>query len=368
MNNWDNLLFPDSTRLDPEGVDEFIRNAMRWHFSEDTGSPFWLREAKNLDFDPLVDVKEWSDLRLFPNVVGKLRDASARDLIPRGYGENPDFDGVFESGGTTGAPKRVVVMKDWAACCDAIANQALDDAGVPRGVDMLAMLPTGPHHFGHSMRRQMLQRGGLFHSIDLDPRWVKKRAAFGGPEDVTAYVEHLIEQARYILRTQDIGVLAVTPPVLVRMVEDDELVDIIGGKVEAILWGGAHMDADTQRLLAGDVFPNQVLYGVFGSAMILGTCRQRPWLLPDQEAIFDARPPFITMEVVDPKTRQPVDFGERGQLIMHHVSKNALLPNNLERDTAIRVRPPAGYAVGDSVTAVAPVKSFENEAVVEGVY
>jgi phenylacetate-coenzyme A ligase PaaK-like adenylate-forming protein len=368
MNTWDDLLFPDTTGLNPEGVDEFIRNAMRWHFGEDTGSPFWLREAKNLDFDPLVDVKGWSDLRLFPNVIGKLRDVSARDLIPRGYGENPDFDGVFESGGTTGAPKRVVVMQDWSAWCDAFTNLALDEAGIPRGVDMLAMLPTGPHHFGRSMRRQMLQRGGLFHGIDMDPRWVKKCAAFGWTDNVTAYVEHLIEQARYLLQTQDIGVLAVTPPLLVRMVEDDELVELIADKVTAILWGGAHMDADTHRLLATDVFPNQVFYGVYGSAMILGTCRQRPGLQADQDVIFDTRPPFITMEVVDPETMRPVDFGQRGQVLMHHVSKNALLPNNLERDTAIRVRPPAGSPVGDSVTAVAPVKSFEDETVIEGVY
>jgi phenylacetate-coenzyme A ligase PaaK-like adenylate-forming protein len=368
MISWDELLFPNTKGLDAEGVDEFIRAAMRWHFGEDTGSPFWLREAKHLDFDPLVDVKGWSDLRLFPNVVGKLRDVTVRDLIPRGYGENPDFDGVFESGGTTGAPKRIVTMMDWAASCDTFANQALDEAGVPRGVDMLALLPTGPHHFGHSMRRQMLQRGGLFHSIDLDPRWVKKNAAAGRLEEVTAYVAHLIEQARHILKTQDIGVLAITPPVLVRMAEDDELVEIIAEKVKAIVWGGAHMDADTQRLLATEVFPGQVFYGVYGSAMIVGTCRQRAGLLPDEEVIFDTRPPFITMAVVDPKTLQPVNVGQRGQVIMHHVSKNALLPNNLERDTAIRVPPPAGSPVGDSVSALAPVKSFEDEAVIEGVY
>jgi phenylacetate-coenzyme A ligase PaaK-like adenylate-forming protein len=368
MSNWDELLFPDTTSLNGEGVDEFIRNAMRWHFSEDTGSPFWLREAKNLDFDPLVDVKGWADLRLFPNVIGKLRDVTARDLIPRGYGQNPDFDGVFESGGTTGAPKRVVMMKDWSASCDAFAHQAFDEAGVPRGVDMLAMLPTGPHHFGHSVRRQMRDRGGLFHSIDLDPRWVKKRVAAGRADEVKAYIEHMIDQARHILRSQDIGVLAITPPVLVRMVEDDELVELIAEKVKAILWGGAHMDADTQQLLATEVFPNQVFYSVFGSAMILGTCRQRPVSSSDQELVFDTRPPFITFEVIDPNTLEPVDFGERGQVLMHHVSKNALLPNNLERDTAIRVRPPHDSPVGDSVTAVAPVKSFDDEAVIEGVY
>ncbi len=30
-----------------------------------------------------------------------------------GYGPNPDIVGVYESGGSTGAPKRVVFLRDW---------------------------------------------------------------------------------------------------------------------------------------------------------------------------------------------------------------------------------------------------------------
>jgi hypothetical protein len=52
---------------------------------------------------------------------------------------------------------------------------------------------------------------------------------------------------------------------------------------------------------------------------------------------------------------------------MNHVSRSFLLPNNLERDTAIRTRPPAGQ-VGDSVADVAPVERFGDETVIEGVY
>jgi hypothetical protein len=52
---------------------------------------------------------------------------------------------------------------------------------------------------------------------------------------------------------------------------------------------------------------------------------------------------------------------------MHHVSKSFLLPNNLERDVAIRVRPPEGQ-VGDSVADVTPVARFGGEPVIEGVY
>jgi hypothetical protein len=43
------------------------------------------------------------------------------------------------------------------------------------------------------------------------------------------------------------------------------------------------------------------------------------------------------------------------------------LPNNLKRDSAIRVRGPEGR-VGDSVSEVKPVETFDNRAVIEGVY
>ena len=71
--------------------------------------------------------------------------------------------------------------------------------------------------------------------------------------------------------------------------------------------------------------------------------------------------------VIDPDTDHQVPYGERGQVVMNHVSKGMFIPNNLERDTAIRQRGPDGQ-VGDSVSEVAPVATFEGEDVIEGVY
>ncbi|MDT7538348.1 MAG: hypothetical protein QOI82_1933, partial [Actinomycetota bacterium] len=62
-----------------------------------------------------------------------------------------------------------------------------------------------------------------------------------------------------------------------------------------------------------------------------------------------------------------VPYGQRGQVVMNHVSKSFLLPNNLERDMATRMRPLDGQ-VGDSVADVTPVQQFDNEDVIEGVY
>ncbi len=71
--------------------------------------------------------------------------------------------------------------------------------------------------------------------------------------------------------------------------------------------------------------------------------------------------------VIDPDTRERVPYGERGQVVMNHVSKGMLIPNNVERDTAIRA-PGRGGQVGDSVSEVAPVAIFDGQPIIEGVY
>ena len=108
--DWAALALP---RLAPiEDPDTYLQTALRWHFGPDTGSPYWLERAKSLDFDPLTEVKSFADLTLFPNIVDELRDVPVEDLVPAGYGANPPST-IWESGGTTGAPKRVVAPWDW---------------------------------------------------------------------------------------------------------------------------------------------------------------------------------------------------------------------------------------------------------------
>lgn len=220
---------------------------------------------------------------------------------------------------------------------------------------------------GEVARLHATTRGGLAFMIDMDPRWVKKLIAAGKSEEARAYVEHLVEQASFLLHSQDIGVLMTTPPLLERIAQHDDLVELINQKVKGILWAGAHMDTDTRHLFRTEVFPSVKLMGAYGSTMILGGIPERVGLTDDDPRIYDSPSPFITFTVIDPATGRRVGYGERGQVVMNHISKNMLLPNNLERDLATRIEPPAGQ-VGDSVADVAPVAQFGNEAVIEGVY
>lgn len=358
------LELPFDVRPDP---DEFLRAAMRWHFSPETGSPFWLAQARTLDFDPVADVRGFADLTLFPNMANTLRNVRAEDLIPRGYGQRPEVVGVYDSGGTTGPPKRVVLLRDWLNMLVAWSSATLDGHGVPQNVNWLLVVPSGPHLVGETFIRQVVSRGGVPFMVDMDPRWVKRLISEGKSAEARAYAEHLVDQLSRPLESQDIGVLMLTPPVLERLALRDDLVALVREKVKAIMWVGTQMDADTRHLYRTEVFPETILLSGFGNTMMLGHTTERPGLTGDDPCIYDSLSPYMTFSVIDPDTGRPVPYGERGQVVMNHVSKSLLLPNNLERDYATRIRPPAGR-VGDSVADIAPVHRFDNEIVIEGVY
>jgi phenylacetate-coenzyme A ligase PaaK-like adenylate-forming protein len=351
---------------DVRDADEYVRAAMEWHFNPETGSPYWLAKADSLEFDPRSDVKSHDDLAMFPNLVNELRDVPFEDLIPKGYGDNPPIVGVYESGGTTGAPKRLPILRDWWDQLFSYLHVRLDELGVPRNVNWLCMTPSGPHVIGEQMIRWAKERGGAPFFVDLDPRWVKKLIAADRADEAGAYMVHLIDQMRFILDTQHVGVLFATPPMLARIAQHDDLVDLINTKVSAILWGGATMDPDTRDLLRTEVFPDVKIRGALGSTMI-GGGPSFERVGTDDTPVFDPVSPAITYSVVDPETRQNVEYGTRGQVVMNHVSRSLLVPNNLERDLAVRCAALPGM-VGDAVSEVHPVQTFEDEDVIEGVY
>ncbi|MTD56879.1 AMP-binding protein [Amycolatopsis sp. RM579] len=341
---------------------------MQWHFDPGTGSPFWLERARSLDFDPRRDVRTHADLRLFPNVANELRVVPLEDLVPRGYGDHPDIIGAYDSGGTTGAPKRVLLLSDWFTSLLAWKSGRMDALGFPHRANWLTLAPTGPHIFGRLMAELPRMRGGINFTVDLDPRWVRRSLQEGRGDEAGRYAEHVVDQAESVLLHQKVGVLVATPPLLERMAERDELVAAINEKVSVIMWGGAHLDADTRAVLQHDVFPNVRLCGQYGSTMILGGTMERP--AGDGGSgpcVFDSFSPYVTFEVVDPGTGAAVADGERGQVVMHHLSKSMLLPNNLERDEATHVPAQPG-ALGVSVADVTPVAVFEQAQVIEGVY
>ena len=351
-------------------VDEpeaYLRAAIAWHFGEDTGSAFWLRIAKTLDFNPLTDINTFTDLRLFPNLVNELRSVPVEDLIPRGYqsgGASTPLPQIFESGGTTGAPKRTAQLPDWIAQVVQWQTEDFATGGFRRGEGFLCLMPSGPHGVGYFSRLVSERLGSVFHPIDIDPRWVKKIAARNAAAEVAAYVDHVIDQAVFILQTQNVANLHATPPLLEAMARNDRVVDLVNDKIRYLLLSGAHVDADTLDLLR-EIFPATTITMAFGSTMVLSQAVTRA--ADGGSFVFDPRTPYVVFWVVDPDTGEQVPYGRLGQVVMNHISKGMFIPNNLERDMAIRMPGPAGQ-LSDSVSAVRPVATFEGEAVIEGVY
>ncbi|CAM5431338.1 hypothetical protein SALBM135S_03626 [Streptomyces alboniger] len=111
------------------GLDTWTRRMMRWHFEPETASPFWAARRATLGFDPLKDVDGFAALELFGLFdKAELRAARARDLRPRGYRDRPFR--VFETGGTTGPPCRIVNVTRLAYDVE-IYRTVLETRGVP---------------------------------------------------------------------------------------------------------------------------------------------------------------------------------------------------------------------------------------------
>jgi hypothetical protein len=352
--------------VDPDDPDEYLRAAVEWHFGEETGSPFWLERAKSLDFSPLHDVRGYEDLALFPNVADELRDVPVESLIPRGYGPNPPAPRVFETGGTTGAPKRVIMMPDWLeASIDRMLTGA-QFAGRPPA-NILVAAPTGPHKIGCMYDYVVARQKTIKFTIDLDPRWVKKLISQGMTDQAAAYVEHVLDQIEHVLASQDVGLLVTTPALLSACARRPRLAELINAKVQLVFWGGASIDPDQRFRLMYVHFPKIRMISRYNSALILDGAKERAGISPDDEIVYDPRSPVVTFRVVDSETRAPVEYGRRGQVVMNHLSKGWFLPNNLERDTAVRIQGPAGQ-IGDSVAGPKPVAEFGGERVIEGIY
>ena len=49
-------------------LDAHIAEIIKWHFSPDTGSPFWLDWAKQQSWNPLEEIRTYQDIcEKFPN-------------------------------------------------------------------------------------------------------------------------------------------------------------------------------------------------------------------------------------------------------------------------------------------------------------
>lgn len=345
-----------------------ITKMMEWHFSDSTGCPFWLNMRDKLTFNPLKNINTFADLSLFPDISLQLRDVRVEDLIPRGL-NSTDIVGVFESGATTGSPKRYIVYEEWLQQLTKWRTEDLQHNLKANKTfkNTLAAIPSGPHLVSAINSRRTKALGGLYFTVDLDPRWVKKLIKAGDMQAVKAYTNHIVDQMEPIIFSQSIDNLVATPQLLVAISQRKNLASYLNDTLNLIMWGGTHMDVDTLDYLKTSVFNNVTITASYGSSMILSETKARFDQEHNGSPIFDSFLPYVILEVMDPVSKKPVDYYKRGQVCMNHLSKFALFPNILERDTAIRL-PARNHEVGAAVSDVSTMAEVSGQVVIEGVY
>ncbi|GAB7035428.1 phenazine biosynthesis protein [Streptomyces sp. NPDC021749] len=354
-------------------ADDLVKAAMDWHFDPATGSRFWLEAARTWSFDPRADITTLADLALLPDVTDRMRTVPVGDLVPKGLAGSGPMR-VFETGGTTGRPRRIVDFAEFRRQAGWWSS-FLDREQVPHGGNWLLIAPTGPHAVGHVLRELTALRSAVPLHIDLDPRWVKELLRSGRAKEAQGYIEHLVSQVMDLLTTQTIDVMFCTPPLLEVLAQSPRAVELINRSVHTILWSGASMDRDTRDILRHEVFPEVLLRGAYGNTVTGVSPEYAPTAqdaaaagpYDDGSAVFVPCYTGFLMEIVDPASgRERVPYGARGRVLAHTLTRETLLPNNLERDFATRIAPVPGHPA-DAVADVAPYAEPDTE-IIEGVY
>ena len=111
-----------------EKLDKHLHEIIKWHFSDNTGCPFWLRWKSEAGWDPVKEIKTIDDIKKFPHFQDEwLRDGPLDKWVPQEYKGKPYR--VFETGGTTGMPKGAMLE----SCMPETSMTVLQPEGPPLG-------------------------------------------------------------------------------------------------------------------------------------------------------------------------------------------------------------------------------------------
>jgi phenylacetate-coenzyme A ligase PaaK-like adenylate-forming protein len=342
-------------------TEELIQAVVDWHFNPGTGSPFWLRRASELGFDPRRAVRTVSDLEKFPDLSAELATVPVRDLLPQGC-RGPVR--VFESGGTIGPPKRIIETGSRRRAL-AWVDMVMRRHGVARTGAWLHVGPTGPHIVGRSVGLLAQARGTVCFYLDFDPRWARRLISLGDHDGAHAYIEHILDQVHAVLVNQEVSVMVVTPPVLEAACARPDLEKLLQQRLQALIWTGTSMSEETLRLVADDIFADKTVIGWYGNSL-MGIAPQRPPRVGDQtRCVFAPYHPFALVQVIDPATGQPAAEGERGRVRVNLLTRDMFLPNVVERDSVVALGSVDEY--GPGLAGVSPYRGAP-ETIIEGVY
>ncbi|MCI0485425.1 MAG: hypothetical protein L0229_02380 [Blastocatellia bacterium] len=346
-----------------DALDKWAREIVNWHFDPETGCPFWLEFAKNLDWDPRKEIRSYEDLSRFEPFQDEwLRGGPVRRWVPKAYSESAVY--IFETGGSTGVPKSRINIDDFRIDYEAFSHTLPDDA-FPKGTDWLALGPTGPRRLRLAVEHLAQYRGGICFLVDLDPRWVIKLIKAGRGDMAEAYKQHVIEQGLTLLRAhKNIQCLFTTPKLLQAIAEKVSLKRL---GIKGVFCGGTEMTPEFYRFAVEELLDGVYFAPTYGNTL-MGLATHKPLDPKDDYAVIYYPPsPRAIIEVVDPDDAdRVVEYGETGRVRLTTLTREFFMPRFLERDEAER-EPPCEQYPWDGVRNVRPFSGFQ-KAVVEGVY
>ncbi len=346
-------------------LDAHVREIVAWHFSPDTGCPFWLDYAQKLPFDPRDKVKGYDDLRFLGHFEDEwLRGGPVRRWVPKAFARSPIS--VFETGGSTGVPKSRINVNDFRTDYE-LYSETLSDHTFHKGADWLMLGPTGPRRLRLAIEHLAQHRGGIAFHVDLDPRWVNKLIKSGKMHELAAYKTHVIDQGLTILKAHDgIRCLFTTPKLLEALCEKISLTKY---GITGIFCGGTEMTPQFHRFAREELVPGIDFVPTYGNTL-MGLACPKPFdpAAPDDYSITYYPPmPRAIFEIVDPDDPdQVVPYGATGRVMLTTLTKEFFVPRFLERDEGERAAPIEPYP-WDGVTNLRLFSRLA-ESVVVGVY
>jgi phenylacetate-coenzyme A ligase PaaK-like adenylate-forming protein len=357
-----NTVPPNAIKQAQAQLDAHLRQIIHWHFSPETGCPYWLDWAKK-NFDPRKEINSFADVLKFPHFADEsLRDLQPEVWVPAQFKGKP-FN-IFETGGTTGMPKQRIGWNDYKTDYEEFSGK-ISDEHFPRGAAWLMVGPTGPRRLRLAIEHLANFRGSSCYFVDLDPRFVKKVIAEKKSEVARDYMAHVVDQGVTLLKHRKISGLFTTPKLLEALAEKVNLYD---AGIRGVFCGGTSMAAQYVRFIVEEVLEGKIgFYPTYGNTL-MGLAASVPLRPEDKFSItYYAPQPRAVMRIVDPKnTNTTKSYGEWGRVELTTLTNEFFMPRFLERDEAIRREPRPPYA-WDGVAEVRPFGAME-KSIVEGVY
>ena len=339
-----------------------IAEIIATHFDPQAGTPYWLERERQLGLEARKEITCCESFHLFgPMDTEALRTRPLLDFIPRRFHHELPSMILAETGGTTGPPiRRVYRPSEFTAAFVDSWERAADLRGFPRGANWLFVGPSGPHVIGQSARAMARRLGSCEpFSVDCDVRWIKRQTA--GSLGFTLYLDHVLDQALNVIRTQSIEVLFITPPLLLalagRMSGEER------NRIRGIHLGGMALTAADSETIRGQLFPQAVVLPGYGNSLV-GVLFEHTPPLPGEPPTYVVDDPALWLQLVpwhpqapeqDPDLALTLRPGQRGRVVAHRLDPSFLLLNLVERDTACYVLP-ADRGDCRAVTAVEPIR------------